>query len=143
LIKGGMRMEGKEIFKYYADKAHENSKKHGFYDEGRGENIPEKLMLIVSELAEALEAYRKDKHADYDTFIKLAYLKDTKEFKNHRRNDTLHVEYIKDTFEDEIADTFIRLFDLCGFLKIDIIKFIDVKMHVNKFRGYLHGNKKC
>jgi NTP pyrophosphatase (non-canonical NTP hydrolase) len=37
--------------------AHENAVKKGFWD--KSENIGEKLMLIVTEIAEAMEEYRK------------------------------------------------------------------------------------
>jgi len=47
----------------------------------------------------------------------------------------------KDTFEDEIADAFIRLFDMCGWMKIDIEKQIEWKMNYNKGREKLHGKK--
>jgi hypothetical protein len=42
-------------------KAHGVAKEKGFWDEER--NVPEMLMLIVSALAEALEALRKDHFA--------------------------------------------------------------------------------
>ncbi|MGI5086019.1 hypothetical protein HF284_14045, partial [Treponema putidum] len=51
------------------------------------------------------------------------------------------MDKIKDTFEVEIADAFIRLASLCGYLNIDIEKFINVKMEYNKLREPLHGKK--
>jgi len=79
-------------------------------------NIGELLMLIVSELGEALEAHRCGRFADwtgnaglnnFDNFkaggVRLyCWLKD-------------YEKYIKDTFEDKIADAIIGLFDLCGY----------------------------
>lgn len=47
----------------------------------------------------------------------------------------------KENFAEEIADTFIRLFDLCGYLNIDIEKEINSKMIINKGRPQLHGKK--
>jgi len=44
-----------------------------------------------------------------------------------------------DNFREEIADAFIRLFDLCGGLKIDIQKEIEKKSEKNKNRPYRHG----
>lgn len=79
-------------------------------------NIGELLMLIVSELGEALEAHRKNKFADLKTYDDLI-LSETTEF-NKKVNLKLFENNIKDTFEDEIADVFIRIFDLCGYLKI-------------------------
>lgn len=83
---------------------HKIAKAKGFWDGKR--NLGEMLMLIVTELSEAMESYR---------------VKD------------------KENFDEEIADTFIRLFDLCGGLKIDIEKEINKKMLKNKKRPYKHG----
>lgn len=75
--------------------------------------ISQKIALIISECSEALEAIRKDSYG---------------------------LEQ-KDTFEDEIADTIIRLCDLCGALDIDIEKQISWKMRYNKNREHKHGKK--
>ena len=79
-------------------------------------NIGELLMLIVSELGEALEAHRCGKVAGMDSYeydtIQAGEEDTNKAFRN----------YIKDTFEDELADVFIRLFDLCGYLGIEPTK---------------------
>mgnify|MGYP001596036202 CR=1 FL=1 len=76
----------------------------GFWEGPR--NRGEALMLIVTELAEAMEAYRKQEDAH---------------------------------FKEEIADTFIRLLDLCGGLKIDIEAEIQKKANKNLNRPYKHG----
>jgi len=73
------------------------------------EFVTTKLMLCVTELSEAMEAYRDD--------------------------DKLH-------FNEEIADTFIRLLDICGTLKIDIAQEIVNKMGKNEQRPAKHGRKK-
>jgi len=44
-----------------------------------------------------------------------------------------------DNFKEEIADTYIRLADLCGQLNIDIEDAIVTKMLKNKERPRLHG----
>ncbi|HOW36025.1 MAG TPA: nucleotide pyrophosphohydrolase [Candidatus Omnitrophota bacterium] len=87
-----------------AKECHRIAVEKGFWDTER--NIGEALMLIVTELAEAMEAYRV-------------------------QND--------ENFKEEIADTFIRLFDLCGGLNIDIEKEIAKKSERNKNRPYRHG----
>ena len=88
----------------WGELCHKIAVEKGFWDEKR--NIGEALMLIVTELAEAMEA--------------------------HRVQDD-------DNFREEIADAFIRLFDLCGGLKIDIQKEIEKKSEKNKNRPYRHG----
>ena len=107
---------------------HHDNVDRGFYDDYR--QIGTLLMLVVSELSEALEADRKNRHC---SVVEYALTPDGKldidKFK----------EKVKDTFEDEIADAFIRLFDLCGYLNIDIVKHIALKLEYNKTRGYKHG----
>jgi NTP pyrophosphatase (non-canonical NTP hydrolase) len=78
-------------------------------------NISEMLMLTVSELGEACNALRKN---------------------NLQHNAGA---WRKDTFEDEIADTFIRLADMCEALDIDIDWQIKKKLQYNRTRPYKHG----
>ncbi len=95
-------------------------------------NIGELLMLITSELGEALESHRKGKFSNWESFDSdISKIEDSKAFENH----------IKDTFEDEIADAVIRLFDLSARLNIDLEKQINAKVRYNKTRPYLHGKK--
>lgn len=109
-----------------ATEIHDNAVKHGFYDKQK--EIGTLLMLIVSELGEAINADRAGKHCS----IKLL-------------PDNIHKQQfedaVKDTFEDEIADTIIRLLDLCGYLSIDIDKHITEKMRYNANRERLHGKQ--
>ena len=44
-----------------------------------------------------------------------------------------------DNFAEELADTAIRLFDLCGGLDIDLAGAIEMKMLVNAQRPRMHG----
>lgn len=95
-------------------------------------------MLIVSELSEAVEA---DRNASYTKF-KNEKLKDV--FPNGLEDGNIYnIEIfkirVKDTVEDEIADTFIRLLDLCGRMDIDIESHILLKLQYNKTRPRLHG----
>ena len=113
---------------------HEANKQKGFYDEPR--EIGTLLMLVVSELSEALEADRKDRHADFKVYeAKLNSELNSAEFKQP----SIFQECIKDTFEDEITDAMIRLFDLCGYMDIDIEKHIDLKLKYNQGRPNKHG----
>ena len=93
-------------------------------------------MLVVSELSEALEADRKSKHAYLSAFY---FREEDRLCDEHFRLD--FEELIKDSFEDEIADAMIRLFDLCGALKIDIDNHIELKIRYNSFRPYKHEKK--
>ncbi len=123
-----------------SQKIHKNAVKHGFYDEKR--EIGTLLMLCVSELSEALEADRKSKHANLKQFTewqRSVYPESEKEREDKFKADFEY--FIKDTFEDELADAIIRILDLCGYLGINIEEHIRLKMKYNEMREYKHGKK--
>jgi len=93
----------------WIEECHGNAKEKGFWEDER--NVGEMLMLVVSELGEAIEAHRTGSRG----------------------------LLAKDTFEDELADTAIRLFDMCGGLGIDLEKQIEWKMSFNRTREAKHG----
>ena len=105
-----------------AEEIYQNNKGKGFWDKER--NVGEMLMLVTSELGEAMEAHRKGRFANLE-----AYEEFSEDFE----------DAIKDTFEDEIADSVIRLLDMCGGLGIDIDTHIRLKLEYNKTRERLHG----
>jgi NTP pyrophosphatase (non-canonical NTP hydrolase) len=115
-------------FNAIAEEIHKGNVERGFWDEPR--NKGELLMLIVAELAEALEADRDRKYANIDEFV---FHQEQRDFNGAFK------EHIKDSFEDEIADTMIRLFDLAGGLGIDLNFHIPAKVQFNKTRGAKHG----
>jgi NTP pyrophosphatase (non-canonical NTP hydrolase) len=124
--------------------AHEKAKNGGWWDAER--NIGELLMLTVSELSEALEALRKDHYANKsittDLYNDLIVNSHDEEFiLNEEQWKASFENNVKNTFEDEMADVAIRLFDLCGGLNVDLAKHIDLKMKYNSMRGYKHGKK--
>lgn len=99
-----------------AKRIYENNAAKGFWDKPR--NVGEVFMLIITELSEALEAHRKGKFS-----IKInngAYFWTLMD--PHRKvldpSDpgfkAWFEELIKDGFEDEIADTYIRILDAAG-----------------------------
>ena len=111
-----------------AKKIHEINKEKGFWDKDR--NTGELLMLVVSELGEALEAHRTGRFTDPgDIFDFFTSAYPSEDFE----------ERIKDTFEDEIADSIIRLLDLSAGLGIDIERHIRAKVIYNSRRERLHG----
>lgn len=124
---------------------YEGNKLRGF--DVAKENIGQSLMLIVSELSEALEADRKDNRKMLSVFKRdLEYAKlSISDFETQNENcDWIKNRFettIKDTFEDEIADVFIRLFDFCGALGIDIQTHIDLKLRYNSTRNFKHGKR--
>lgn len=121
ILKEITKIQHQKTISEYCKEAHETAKEKGFYDEKP--NIPTLLMLIVSELSEALEADRKISN-----------------FTDNIESGVLKLDAYTH-FEEEIADTFIRLFDLCGYLNIDIEKVIKMKMEKNKERPRKHGKR--
>lgn len=113
------------LLKTIAQHVHKDNVERGFYDQPR--ELGTLLMLIVSELSEALEADRKNFHVDVGNIPVNIFNPDSFKAK------------IKDSFEDEIADAFIRLFDLVGYMDINIDAHIAAKLNYNKTRGYKHG----
>jgi NTP pyrophosphatase (non-canonical NTP hydrolase) len=94
-------------------RAHENAFEKGFWDSypfstDNTDWITARVMLVVTELAEAVEGLR---HGD-------------------RAN-----------FAEELADTVIRIGDLCGGLKIDLEAEVLRKMAINSKRPRLHGKE--
>jgi NTP pyrophosphatase (non-canonical NTP hydrolase) len=109
------------------DECHAASASKGWWDTKENvhaDNIPQKLMLIVSEAAEALEDFREGK-------MEATYVADV------RGNNK------PCGFPSEMADIIIRCFDLAGWLKIDLDKAVREKIDYNATRLHLHGGKKA
>lgn len=106
---------------------HQAAKDKGFWDQER--NVGEMLMLVVSELGEAIEAHRKGRMFNGENLIVVGADAEVAWFGAH----------VKDTFEDEIADAVIRLMDMAGGLGIDLEWHINAKLAYNKTRARLHG----
>ena len=98
--------------------------------------ISQKLLLIISELTESMESLRKSRtyRGDNALLDELCTQSETDPLLFQMR----FIHHVKDTFEDEIADTFIRLADLCQKLDIDIERFIKMKMSFNSMRSEKH-----
>ena len=114
--------------------AYTQAKDAGFHREGETINVGEKLMLIVSEAVEALEAHRNGKQMRESIRAVEGWVSD-EDFKTHFERAA------KDTFEDELADMIIRIGDLAGSFGIDIDTHVVAKLRYNRLRGYKHGGK--
>ena len=85
------------------DRAHKNALDHGFYE---GDfNLARSVMLIVSEIGEAMDADRRGR---------IGEVSEATRYINNESSDEFFEAVIKNTFWDEIADIFIRIFDLMG-----------------------------
>lgn len=123
IFEKGLNKAAKEIYA--------QNKAKGFWDKDR--EVGTLLMLCTSELAEALEADRKGQYANLEAVISRTIL--GAPFAD------VFVENVKDTFEDELADTIIRVLDICGSRGIDIEKHINLKLVYNATRVKMHGKK--
>lgn len=108
----------------WRDRAYKTACEHGFHDkELSNEHC---LCLVISELMEAVEADRKGKRADRQSF--------KSSYEDEEPHDDVNFKYcfekyIKDTLPDELADAAIRLLDLCGLRKIDIEDFTEEMLY--------------
>ncbi|KKM97749.1 hypothetical protein LCGC14_1164920 [marine sediment metagenome] len=104
--------------------AHETALKKGWWDDDPP--TMSKLMLIVTEVAEAAEELR-DGVAEANGYDVINYE---------------HVSGAKpEGFSTELADILIRVADLCGRYNIDLDRALEVKMAYNRTRPYRHGGK--
>ena len=94
------------------DEAYSIAKANGWHEEEH--NDSHWLMLIITEIAEAVQADRKDKHAYKDKFLASLKPDDDGEMFS-----TLFGQYIKNSVEDELGDVIIRCLDLCGVKGLD------------------------
>lgn len=113
-------------------RAHENSAKKGFWNEFTNAEVKgdttalralvnEKLLLVVSEITEAMEELRS----------------------GHTPQEVYDGESGKpEGFGVELADALIRIFDLAGGLELPIADIVAQKMGYNsENRGHLHGRQ--
>jgi NTP pyrophosphatase (non-canonical NTP hydrolase) len=118
-------------------KAFETAKNSGFHNPSP--SVAKMLMLIVSELSEALEIDRKKGVSDDLTINNTAAMvnleKDPDSFKQYFE------DYVKNSFGDELADVIIRVGDLAELKKIDLSLHIKMKMKYNELREYKHGKR--
>ena len=83
----------------WAKEIHDNATAHGWHEE---KHSPEHwLSLIMCEVAEAIEADRKDRRVNEDAYLS--------QFVGHN---TWYQNFVKGTVEEEFADIVIRLLDM-------------------------------
>ena len=97
-------------------------------------NIGEILCLMHSEISEALEADRKDRYATSNMNVVNGWTSD-EDFKK------AYKEKVKGTFEEEMADIFIRLLDVCGYKSVDIVAHVKAKLRYTFMNNETFGKK--
>ena len=103
------RLYNADVLNRYAKDCHDRAVAKGFWDVPH--SVGHYLMLVISELSEAVEADRIGKWAklDPDTI-------DTLQRIEGAIYDQEFLRLVKDRVEDEIADAVIRLLDLLGWM---------------------------
>ncbi|NLI22267.1 MAG: hypothetical protein GX418_12085 [Clostridiales bacterium] len=133
-----------------AQEIHKNAVAHGWWD-GAERKLPEILMLIVSELAEALEEYRNGRPMLYHECNALkepcattgeGAERECKQFAG-LEDDCVEWNPKPEGIAIELADAVIRILDYCGKANIDIEDAIRMKHEYNTTRPYRHGGKAC
>ncbi len=110
-------MKTKQINKYI-EKCHRLAKQAGWWSEipesepKRSEWLADKIDLIASEGAEMIEATRENRYTEIGMTIE--------NLNNSTNGLEVFRDHIKDTFEDELADIFIRTCDLMGFYGVEL-----------------------
>lgn len=123
-----------------------NAHAKGFWD--KGVDVPEKLMLIVSEVSEAMEADRIDRRGNLKGFISdmcNARIEDDNALDRHFDKTEFMRSFeatIKNSIEDELADAAILIFDLAYEMGFDLSWHIQQKVRYNASRPHMHGGKK-
>ena len=120
-----------------ASDIHTAAKSKGFHNQPQETGTT--LMLMVSELSEALEADRKGRYTKYELFHEtLGFLESIRDPKPDPFTEAFE-DFVKDTHEDEIADAFIRLLDYVGKKQINLEWHVAQKMRYNQTREHKHG----
>ena len=105
------------------DEAYSIAKANGWHEEEHSDE--HWIMLVISEISEAVQADRKNLHADVEAFKKYEEIIDFKE--NFERQ-------IKNTVEDELSDVVIRCLDLAGLRSISLCSVVTTD---HEFKDYL------
>ena len=116
-----------------AAEIHAENKLRGF--DVSNEPFPQPVMMIVTELSEAVEADQRGKRAH------TGWIEEACPVGHGCEPEFCEVfrDHVKDTLEDELADALIRLLDLTASLGIDIDKHVRLKRRYNKSRPWKHG----
>lgn len=92
-------------------------------------------LLVISEICEAVNADRKNKHANIKLFedsiiynMNELHLNSNEYIEEYKK---LFNTYMKDTYEDEFADICIRILDMCDIFSFDLNFIENIKVDGN------------
>lgn len=129
-----------ELLRKLIDGAYSCACIHGFHDKDL--SIRHLLMLVLTEVSEAVEADRNGLRANLYKFDK-EFVKYAKIVEEDVRFKCAFEKFVKDNVEDELADVCIRIFDLCGTLGIEPIVPPSDDSAMKKFRELFGEDTFC
>lgn len=119
-----------EVLETNITQAYEIAKQQGFYPDNT--NISHELMMIIMEMGEVVQADRKNRHGQMETYN--AQLQETSD-------KVAYEEHLENTVESEMADVAIRIMSLVGYLEMQPhrqhVNFFDDET-INKTINYHH-----
>ena len=99
------------------DRAYKIAKEHEFHEKEQSDETY--LMLIITEIAEAVNADRKGHHAKLEKFEnQIEYAKMHNVYSDDYFKSCF--SYLKNSVEDELADVAIRILDFSGLRNVDL-----------------------
>jgi hypothetical protein len=135
---------------------HLNAREHGWWDREiqlldgvirpNANEILSKIMLVVTELAEAVEEVRRPDFEPrvfgYKVLLSPRGWLTREEFVADQKREPGPNDK-PEGFGVELADAVIRIFDLSEVLGVDLATLIELKHSYNKTRPMRHGNKRA
>ena len=106
-------MEREKVLSFIG-RAYATACSHGFHDVDRSD--AHFMMLVISEIGEMVEADRKSRRADVERYVAESKFGADVYDKDAR---SPFEKYVKDTLEDDLADVCIRIFDFCGYRRLE------------------------
>lgn len=110
-------------FNALRDRAYKCACDHGFHDSELSNG--HLLMLVITELSEAVEADRKGKYFKGISTFEREFNRYSALVDENKRFECAFEKYVKDTVSDEMADAVIRLLDLAGLIDISLEDIYD------------------
>ena len=105
-------------FNALCDRAYKCACEHGFHNTELSNG--HLLMLVITELSEAVEADRKGKYFKGISTFEREFNRYSALVDENKRFECAFEKYVKDTVSDEMADAVIRLLDLAGLRGISL-----------------------
>ena len=110
-------------FNALRDRAYKCACEHGFH--GTGLSNGHLLMLVITELSEAVGEDRKGKYFKGISTFEREFNRYSALVDENKRFECAFEKYVKDTVSDELADAVIRLLDLAGLIDISLEDIYD------------------